>query len=80
MMICQMKIERPHSRNSASNAACIARWEDDGGGPNTILVTNRSSGPEARRIGRMPPCKLAAALAESDLFSDGERPVREKFH
>jgi len=80
MMICQMNIERSVPKNSASNAACIARWEDDGGGPNPILFTNCSSGPEARRIGRMPPRKIAAASAETDLFSEGERPVREKFH
>lgn len=76
MMIYQMNIESPRFIEAAPNAACIARWEDDGGGPGPIALANRSPGPKARRIGRLPAARSLRQRAKHACFERSDPSMK----
>ncbi|MCP1169521.1 hypothetical protein [Limimaricola litoreus] len=67
-MFYQMNIENPPTIETAPNGTCIARWEDDGGGPDPIALADRSPGPKARRIGGLPPARSLRHRAKHVCF------------
>lgn len=77
MTFFQINIESLRSIKSAPNATCIARWEDDGGGPNPIALASRSPRLKARRIGWLPPARSPQHRTKQTCFGTNEPSMKD---